>query len=644
MVKRFPPGPSDGVEVTVKLKIAAGGASVRAMKERPGWNPSLEYVVSVRRPHTHYLDVSLTVQWDKPTPGPLRLTMPVWTPGHYVLEEFSRNVPELKAKARSRGGGWEDAAVRKESKNVWKVDWEGEADAVKAEYPVYAAEYTDTKSYVDSDHVIINGASVFVYPTGMEQSPATVLLRPPPGWRKVATGLRGSAKWEFKAETLDVLIDSPIEAGNQDVRSFVAAGAEHLVSLYGKAPVDRRAFVKDLQRIVESTAAVFGGVPYGRYVFIVNFTDGASGGLEHLNSTVCFVPRLRLVPREEYNLTMGLFSHEFFHAWNVKRLKPRGLGPFDYSAETYTKSLWIAEGITSYYDDLILRRAGIYTVPEYLEAFAVNVNLMISLPGAGRQSAQEASFDSWIKFYRPDANSPNVTMSYYTQGAVIGWMLDLQTRKNTGGRRSLDDIMREMYEKASSEEGTGYTEEEFELTAVKVGGRRGIQEIFESRVKGREEVDYDRYLRYVGMRLAPKESPQKVRGFLGVRVGTEAGRTVVRERLDGSPAEGMGVSAGDELIGVDGVRVVPEKLPFLLANSRPGQPVKLTIARNGVISEARGAIGMKPTFEFRIFPMKEATSEQRLLYKGWLGEEWKPEQKYPEYQRSPDRKQSLDYF
>jgi predicted metalloprotease with PDZ domain len=478
----------------------------------------------------------------------------------------------------------------------------------------------------------------------MESEPIGLKLIPYLEWKRVSTGLDRISDWDFHAPNYDVLVDSPIEVGNQYVDAFEVEGIEHEVSIFGPAPVDRRKFVDDIKAIVERTIPVFGHVPYGKYVFLVNFTDTVGGGLEHLNSTMCMVPRFSLAPKEEYDTTMSLFSHEFFHTWNVKRLRPKGLGPFNYSAETYTRSLWIAEGITSYYDDYVLRRTGLYTVAEYLEAFAINVNQMKSLPGRKWQSAQEASFDTWIKYYKTDANAPNATMSYYTQGAVIGWMLDLQIRKNTKGQRNLDEVMRKIYEVTYCKEGRGYSEDEFRATTMEIGGKAGLGEIFDSRVAGREDVDFDRYLDYVGLRLEPKEGLEGVRGFLGIRLNAEGGKATVKARLADSPAEAMGLSENDEIIGVDGFRLSPDKFSFYIANRRPGTTVRVTLARNGVLMELAGGLVQKPAFEYKIAPLSETTEEQRLLFRNWLLEDWKPQIKYPEYLRSPDRKPILDSF
>ncbi len=600
-------------------------------------NPAtpIGYTVSMLRANAHYLDVTMEAQVPDPSNGELRLAMPVWTPGHYLVEDLARNIDSVKAFDQSG----KELSVKKLEKSLWTVATGG-AEKVRVEYPVYAFAYTVDTSYADDQHAIINGTGVFLYVEGMKDVPVRLNLAPRPDWKVVATGLGKVSDWAFEAPNYDILVDSPIEVGNQDVRTFDAQGARYEVSMFGPTVVDKKTFVDDLQRIVENTVPVIGLVPFKRYVFIVNFTDAQGGGLEHLNSTVCFLQRFRMLPREEYNMSMGLFSHEFFHAWNVKRMKPAGLGPFNYASEVYTKSLWIAEGVTSYYDDLIIRRAGLYSVEGYLDSFADNISLMKSLPGSRHQSAEEASFDTWVKFYKPNENSPNVTSSYYTQGAVIGWMLDMTIRN--AGRGSLDDVMKMVYTNTFQKEGRGYTDEEFEAACVAVGGQAVI-EVFDKRVRGREEVDWDRYLGYAGLKLGPKAKQAEEKGFLGVKLGSENGRTLVKTCLAGSPAEAMGLSVNDEVIGLDGLRVGQDKLAFYVGAAKPGGDVALTVARNGRLTDVRGKFGKRPVFEWRIEPLKEVSLKQKTVFKGWMLEDWKPELKYPEYARSPDRKPIFDY-
>ena len=591
------------------------------------------------RANAHYFDVTMEIPLSG-TENQLVLVMPTWTPGHYLVEEFARHVDEVKAFDAVSGAKLD---VTKVSKASWLVVSNG-TKWVRVAYSAYAFSYVVDASYLDSEHALLNGASLFLYVEGMKENRVRLKLIPSAPWKNVSTGLESVGEWEFTAPDYDVLIDSPLEVGNQEVSSFDVEGARFEVSVFGKVSVDTAKFIEDLQAIVEKTITVIGQVPFKRYVFLVNFTESAVGGLEHLNSTMCFVPRFRMMPREEYNLMMGIFSHEFFHAWNVKRMRPNGLGPFNYTSETYTRSLWIAEGITSYYDDLILRRAGLYSVEEYLDAFVMNINLMAAFPGSRKQSAEESSFDAWTKFYKPDENSPNAVFSYYTQGAVIGWMLDMTVRKKSEGQHNLDDAMRKLYSETFLKNGRGYTDNEFEAACVSFGGP-AVSQIFNSRVRGRAEVDYDQFLGYVGLRLAEKENEKGPKGFLGASLASEGGRktTLIKAVLASTPAEDMALAVNDEIIAIDGIRVTAERLVFLIATMAPGREIALTVARNGMLKELRGQVGKKPVFQHRIQPRRGASKEERELFKGWLLSEWKEELQYPDYARSPDRKQLLEF-
>jgi predicted metalloprotease with PDZ domain len=599
----------------------------------------------MKNPGSHYFHVTIKVGDVGPNvhSGKLRLVMPVWTPGSYLVREFSRNVLDFAATETTSG---RQLPSYKESKNSWAVEV-GQSEAITVQYSVYAFEFTVDTSYCDNLHALINGGSVFMYVEGMEKEPITLKVEKLPSWKVVSTGLESisTEPAEFFAPDFDILVDSPIEIGNQQVHSFEVSGIQHQVSIYSQRNIDQSNFVNDLKKIVESTVAVIGQIPYKRYVFLVDFTgNDFGGGLEHLNSTHCIAPFFALEPPNEYRRLMGLFSHEFFHAWNVKRMRPKGLGPFNYSAETYTKSLWIAEGITSYYDDLILRRCGIYSVPDYLEAFCVNVNLMVSLPGGKWQSAEEASFDSWIKHYRPNENSPNVLCSYYTQGAVIGWMLDLEIRRKTESRKSLDDVMRLVYERTYLKENSGYTDEEFESACNEIAGDVVTSEIYETRVQNRKPVDFQRYLGYAGLQLTPKSKPESEQGFLGVKMRSDTGRSTIANVLVGTGAEQSGISAGDEVIGVDSLRVDISRLSAYISNRRPGSSVRLTTARDGALFETNVELGLKPPFEYRIIKADTASEEQKNVFKYWLLAKYEDEIKYVDYPPSPVRKQIFDFI
>ncbi|MCL5067713.1 MAG: peptidase M61, partial [Thaumarchaeota archaeon] len=443
----------------------------------------IQYTISIKNPSSHYFDI--TVQVKNVVSDRLRFSMPVWTPGSYLVREFGRNVLDFQAIDAVTGIR---LATSKDSKSTWIVETSGSRKLL-VRYKVYAQEYTVDTSYLDDLHAVINGGSVFMYVEGHENENILLSIDKKEDWKEISTGLESVTSEKslptFSAPDYDTLIDSPIEIGNQKVYSFLVGGVEHRVSIYSKRIFDHAALISDIKKIVESTVAVTGHIPYKRYTFLIDFTDEKYGGLEHLNSTHCMASFFKLEPPQEYKQLLSLFSHEFFHAWNVKRMRPEGLGPFNYSSETYTKSLWVAEGITSYYDDLLLRRAGIYTVSEYLDAFCSNVNLMVSLDGSKWQSAEEASFDAWVKHYRQNENSLNALCSYYTQGAIIGWMLDLEIIRRTKSAKKLDDVIRLVYERTYLNENRSYRDEEFRAACNEIAGADVTSEIYEARVRGR---------------------------------------------------------------------------------------------------------------------------------------------------------------
>jgi len=576
--------------------------------------------------------------------GKLHLKMPLWTPGSYLIREFARNIPEVSAYRVDAGRS--QLKCEKITKSEWTIETEG-ASKVEIEYRVYAFEFTVDTSYMDNLHAIINGASVFLHIEGMEGEAGTLEIIPFKWWRNISTGLEKVQGRDnvFAFPNYDVLVDSPVEVGNLDMRSFTSGKTRYEASIFSMTEFDRDQFLSDLEKIVESTEKVFEDIPFSRYVFLVDFmSDNSFGGLEHLNSTHCIAPVLRLQPPQEYHKLLSLFSHEFLHAWNVKRMRPLGLGPFDYSQEAYTRSLWIAEGITSYYDDLLVRRAGIYTVAEYLDAISENFSLMKTLPGSRWQSAEESSFDSWIKYYRQNENSPNVIFSYYTQGSVIGWMLDMEIRKSTNSTKTLDNAMRRIYHDTYKAQGRGYSDEEFERACFEVSGNsHSVKEIFDERVKGRRDVDYDRYLGYSGLMLVPKRAEAGA-GFLGIRVKDDGGRAVVATVLSSSAAEKAGVSANDEILGVDSIRMEKSKLAYYIPGLRPGGEISLSVARQGAMIELEARLSEKPPLEYKIEKKSEAGEGERKFYASWLGAAWTEEIKYVEYRSLPFRPSLLDYI
>ncbi len=597
------------------------------------------YKVRMEQPWTHYFTVWMRIEdMEPPSLGAdVALAMPVWTPGSYLVREFSRNVIDLAA---VDGAGRPLTAV-KSAKDRWSVSTQG-SDVLEVTYRVYAFRHETSQSYLDVDHAIVNGASVFLFVVGHEREPLTVEVVPPASWKVVSTGLvrRDEPGWVFEAPDYDVLVDSPIEAGNQHVRSFEVDGVEHQVAIYAPRSIDEARLTEDLRKIVAATAPVFGEIPYARYLFMIDFTDDGFGGLEHLNSTLCIASYLSASSPPEYRKMLSLFSHEFFHAWNVKRMRPEALGPFDYSRENYTRSLWISEGITSYYDNLILRRANLISVPEFLDLVCEEIDPLMALPSSRRLSPEESSFDTWIKFYREDENSPNVSPSYYRQGSALGTILDLEIRRSSSSEKSLDYAMREVY-RETFKRSRGFTDMEFQAACSKASGG-ATDEIFERFVRGRDSIDFGRYLGYAGLTLQPKKPTENPEGFLGLKVSSIRGLTVV-SRLSDSPAEAADLSAGDEIIALDGLRMDGQRLSYCVANAAPGSEVTVTFAREGLMRQTKARLSARPVLEHRIQRKEVAGEAEKALFRSWARSEGDEPLRYQDYRTSPGARKALDY-
>ena len=395
------------------------------------------------KPFTHLLEVEMRVRRGVAVnvPAQTDLVMPVWTPGSYLVREFERHVQDFTATERGgRALQW-----GKVNKNTWRIQTAAAREFVVT-YRVYANEMSVRTNELNDRHAFWNNAALLMYVDGHLSAPSTLRVAAPPGW-KIATGLPALAGRQdtFRAENFDVLYDSPVEVGPFKTLTFDVKGVPHRIIIEGEGNYDAERVRRDVQRVVEAEATMMGEIPYRDYTFILNLRPTGSGGLEHLNSTALIWQRFGFTKPSDYRDFLSLVAHEFFHLWNVKRIRPDALGPFDYTRENYTKLLWVAEGFTSYYENVFLRRAGLISDRDFLKPAAKAIQDLQETPGRLVMSVEEASFDAWIKYYRPDENSVNSQISYYDKGALLGMLLDLIIRKRSGGARSLDDVMRYLY-------------------------------------------------------------------------------------------------------------------------------------------------------------------------------------------------------
>ncbi|MEP7337357.1 MAG: hypothetical protein ABI977_06395, partial [Acidobacteriota bacterium] len=440
---------------------------VFAFSQRSASKPlNLSYTLAFPQPHTHLYEVTFTI--GNVTTAQLDISLPTWTPGSYLQREYARHVQDFSAADDAGQLRWQ-----KTDKATWHIEAgasNGKPKTIRASYRVYANELFTQTSHLDASHAYFNGATLFMYVASAKSEPHRLKITPPEGWRVTSPlALAAEADGYFTAPNYDVLIDSPTEIGTHKLLEFTVRGKTHRVAIWGEFNFDENKLKEDLAKIVETSAQLFGDLPYDQYVFIVHVQPGIGGGTEHLNANVSQTrPEAFKSPRG-YKGFLGLESHEYFHCWNVKRIRPIALGPFDYQRENYTSGLWVAEGITSYYGDLILRRAGLISSGEYLDGLA---NMMAGYerqPGRFKQSAETASFDAWIKHYRPDENSVNTAISYYTKGEILGLLFDIEIRSLTGGAKSLDDVMRSLLENHGLPK-PGFTDAELKAAFEKAAG------------------------------------------------------------------------------------------------------------------------------------------------------------------------------
>jgi predicted metalloprotease with PDZ domain len=579
--------------------------------------PRIAYALAMPRPHNHLFEVTITVDgWTEPR---LDLVMPSWTPGSYMIREYARHVQDFSVTSDGHPARWEKTA-----KDAWRVETPL-GGRLRITYRVYAHDLTVRTCHLDGTHGFANGAAVFLFIPGRTGEPITLEVAVPQRWQ-VATGLEplggGNGIFRFKARDYDELVDGPVECGTHRVLEFTVDDVPHRIALWGHGNEDEMRLCEDTRAIVSAQRDFFGGLPYKRYTFIHHLASGR-GGLEHRNSAVFLVDRFGFRPRASYERFLELVSHELFHVWNVKRIRPRPLGPFDYRRENHTRQLWTMEGVTSYYEKRFVAAAGLYGKDRYLERLADEIAALASVPGRALQSLEESSFDAWIKFYRPDENSGNVGVSYYQKGALVAMMLDLEIRALTARKKCLDDVVRHLAHQATLDD-AGFAEPDGYLAAVEsvAGDHSGaFKKFFERWVAGTEELDYSHALGLAGLTLAwnrPASKDGERAGWLGVATRTDGHALVVSSVRSDGPAEAAGLYAGDELLALDGIRLDAGRLAARLAERSPGTTVKATVFRRDELLEIPVTLGEPPAESVSIVPAEGATPAQAALREAWL--------------------------
>ncbi len=537
-------------------------------------------------------------------------TMAVWTPGSYLLREFSRQIESLEAV----DDAGQPLRLEKLGKNRWRVQ-APQRGAVHLRYRIHAAELSVRTSWLDPEFALLNPASLFLYPAAHPQWPHEVELLLPPDWAGSHADLERLGEDRYRAANYDQLVDNPLVAGRQlAVTDFAVAGVPlKLVSTGDLRYWDNEQAAMALQQLVREQAEFWGGQPYPRYSFI-NLLVESGGGLEHDNNTVIMGSRFAQRTRKGWTRWLELASHELFHAWNVRRLRPASLKTYDYQQENYTRELWFAEGFTSYYQSLLAHRAGLTTEKELLARLAARIRSLENTPGQRVQSLAEASFDAWIKYYRPDAHSQNSRVSYYTRGAVIALLLDARLRRQ--GKITLDDFMRAAWQRFHA---SGYRNEDLYALLAELAGESQANWL-RQQVEQPTQLDYSRLQTDLGLELVrskkPVEEPELPPAWLDLQL--EKDSLVLKKVRKGSSLWRAGLLPGDELIALDGYRLYPDRWKKSLQAYRPEETLTLTFARRDRLYTRAVELEAPPLEKWKLVPVEKPNRATRKRFQGWL--------------------------
>ncbi len=567
--------------------------SISIMTELSG--QTIDYSIRIPDPKNHYATV--IINYTSQEKGMVKISMPAWTPGSYLIREFAKNVESAALEINGK-----TVNVFKTDKNTWSFPAK-KGDKIKFQYNIYCYEMSVRTSYIDEDQALLNLASVCAFIEGKEKTGIRCMVELPGSWNNIISHVDVISSERIKGapletlltfENFDEMVDSPIQLGNFDIFNFNVNNVIHRVAMVGMHNANIDKLKVDMQNICQTMVNIIGEMPCKNYTFIIQNVETGGGGLEHKNGSTLMMTRFNYTNAQSYQGLLGLVAHEYFHLWNVKRIRPVALGPFDYNNENYTKSLWIAEGITSYFDELALMRAGYITKQDFLNTLASYINNHENRAGSKIATLHEMSWDAWIKEYRPNENSKNNSYSNYSKGLIIGALLDMTICKSTNGKKSLDDVFKMLYKdfylnQKKSKDGIGYTDEDFLNVCNKVAGV-DLNADFNNWLSTTITPDY------VGMfnNLEILSKKQEInRNSWGINYELSNGKTIVKYVRNPGPSTLLGINVNDELIALNGIRINNDLEQIWNKLGKPSN-VSLTISRSGLMREIKGTFsGLK---------------------------------------------------
>ena len=546
----------------------------------------------------------------------LEVKMPVWRSGRYEILDLPKGVRFFRA--HNEQG--ETQATERINKNTWRVSL-AEPGKVAVRYQLYANMLSHRVRHIDSTHAFLDASGVFMYSPRFRSTPVVVSLSVPQGWQS-RSGMESTGPHQFTAPNYDVLVDSPIESGIHAFRAFVVDGLEYEIVVWGEGNYDMDKLQADIIGLHQAAATVWDHFPFKRYVYMYHVGDGLRGATEHLNSTIIQWDRFGFYPREEYNKIIGTTAHEFVHTWNVKSYRPAGITPYNYNAENYSSLLWMAEGTTSYYDNLLTARAGIYTVEEYLKELAKGIEAHLKKPGRHVMSVQQASFNKWLveEFDR----IKNASVSIYLEGSLVSWLMDKHIRELTQNKRSMDDLQQWLFERFKVTE-RGYTEADVLQGLQELTGQ-SFADFWADYVRGTKAIDFDELLSFYGLQFkAPKKLKpgEKPKPWIGIETENKGGLLRIRHVAQDSPAWKAGLAAGDALIAMDGYHVAPKKAKERLKKLDINTTISVHYVNNGRLLKTELQPVLEPVKKRSIVPLERTSRLQRQRFSDWLKIDWR---------------------
>lgn len=573
--------------------------------------PSIFYKLSMSDPQSHLFEVEINVNDFKS--NTIEFHMPAWRTGRYMIFDFSGGIQEFFT-SDEKGN---PLPFRKTDKDTWRVE-KGNARSIIATYKVYANEFNTRTRELNSEHAFVDPLSVFMYVEELKNKPLELTVIPFSNW-KVTTGLDEvpGKQFSFAAPNFEYFGDCPLEIGNQNDFEFFVDGKKHIISIFGEGNWNSDTLINDFTKLIIINKEFWGDLPYNKYIFMIHCQPNASGGTEHINSTIMGVRPFAFSNPATYKGFLGLVSHEFFHTWNVKQLRPKAIAPYDFSKENYSEEFWVSEGATSYYDDLLLVRAKYFDARSYLENIALMVNNDRSRYGNRIQPLAESSFDAWVKYWRGKQNSQNAESDYYGKGSHVSLLLDLEIRQRSNNKYSLDDVLRTMVKRFPIS--AGFVNADLQKICEEFGGG-SFKDFFTNFIYSTTPLPWEQTLAFAGLEVFVKDSTKKI--GLGIATQDFGERTRISNVTPGSPGAEAGLDFNDEIVALNGYRMRSSDLNERMTSTKEGEEITITLFRNDKLKEIKVRLENFGTPTYAVKKTAKPTPLQKTIYESWLHEEF----------------------